>query len=554
MRAMSFSTTVAAGLESFLFQSVPTVMFGSLFGKKKQGSYPVATEDGIDAILKGMPRDDMHFLGAVDDWLEDIAKLIDQIGLNACLRAALRFDTASRPTVSGLLRDYLTPGSERHLSKLINDKLAIHAERLRAAYSLVAFSNSAMSAQNGNNGDGKLSLDVLKAVGQEYFRVLGLDFRLAKFRYRKPGPESWHQAHAMLRFFQKQPGQASGASTHEDLRDEVFREYLRVVCLALVPMNNLSPQQLEFVARMLANAKNIECLAEPTTDTTHLIDISTDVGPIPYKPDFWAADGAILYYLSVTSLQGLVRQFQESLEQNAPLPREFATLPIARNQVTAVLSALTAHWTNQPPNRSSDRIVAIEAMRGAVGFGPALNLVEITEKARTEGLIEDPQSDLLNRLWRLEDKVDKHKLEEWTQVDGNHEGVGVTIPTILSQHVAGSLVSMRYADEPGWHLGVVRRVGIDASGVSRLGLKTFSGSPKVVELKLSEPPSHISDTGAAIRGIAFDSNDNQLLIPTGTYVEGLKIGFSLNSIQRNVSLIRLVESGPDFELVEFTDE
>lgn len=529
-------------------------MFGNLFGKKQQEAHPVSTEAGLSALIQGMPRDDTDFLSAVDDWLEEIPRLVNEIGMEACLRAALRLDHASRKVVSSLLRDYLTVGGDRHLSKLIQAKLSAHTERLCSVYSMIACADGTASAQTAKHGNSNLGADLVRTVGLEYFRVLGLRLRLAKFRYRHAGPEAWQQAHAMLRHFLDQKGMTNASSLHGDVGDEIFREYLKIVCLALVPMNNLTPQQLEFVARMLAGAQDFQCSSEPAADTTHLIDISTDVGPIPYKQDYWAADGAILYYLSVTSLRVVVHKFQEALEKNLPLPRDFATLPISRSQVAGVLSALSMHWSNEPPNRCSDRIVAIEAMRGALGFDPAVRLVEITEKALGEGPIKGPHDELLNRLWRLEEQIDKHRIEDWTQVDGNDDGVGVSIPTIQSQHVAGSLVSMRYADEPGWHLGVVRRVGIDKDGNSRLGLRTFHGSPKIVEITLPEQPVQLGEARTSLRAIAFDNGNKQLLLPTGTYVESLKMTLSMNSITRQVYLTRLIETGPDFELVEFADE
>ncbi len=529
-------------------------MFSNLFGKKKQEAHPVSTEAGLSALLQSMPLDDIYFLDAVDGWLEEIPRLVNEIGLEACLHASLRLDQASRQVVSSLLRDYLTVGGDRHLSKLIQAKLSAHTEKLCSAYSMVVCADGASSAQTAKHGNANVGADLLKTVALEYFRVLGLKFRLAKFRYLKPGPEAWQQAHAMLRHFLRHKGVTNASSSHRSVRDEIFREYLKTVCLALVPMNNLAPQQLEFVARMLASAQDFQCSSKPAADTTHLIDISTDVGPIPYKPDFWAADGAILYYLSVTGLRAVVQKFQEALEKNTPLPRDFATLPISHSQVAGVLNALNIHWSNEPPNRCSDRIVAIEAMRGALGFNPALRLVEITEKALSDGPIGDPHNDRLNRLWRLEEQIDKHRIEEWTQVDGNDDGVGVSIPTIQSQHVTGSLVSMRYADEPGWHLGVVKRVGIDKDGCSRLGLRTFHGSPKIVQINLSEQPVQLAEAGKSFQAIAFDNGNKQILIPTGTYVESLKMSLTLNSTMRHVYLTRLIEAGPDFELVEYDDE
>lgn len=530
-------------------------MLSGLFGiKKKQEVHPLSTEAGLDALLHEMPRDDAAFLGAVDELLDDMPRLVKKIGLEACLRATLRLDQASRQVVSSLLRDYLNTEGERHLSKFIQAKLGAHTEKLCGVYSMVVTGNDASSAQTGKNGTANLSPEILNAVGLEYFRVLGLAFRLAKFRYRAPGPESWHQAHAMLRHLQIHTGIINESFLHGDIRNDIFREYLKIVCLALVPMNNLSPQQLEFVARMLAGAHNIECLPKPTADTTHLIDVSTDLGPIKYEPDHWATEGAILFYLSVSSLRVVVQKFQEALEKNAPLPKDFANLPISRSQVAGVLSSLNAHWANEPPNRCSDRIGAIEAMRGAFGFTPALHLAEITQKARADGPIEGPHGDLLNRLWRLEEQVDRHSFEDWIQIDGNDDGVGVSIPAIRAQHVAGSLVSMRYADEPGWHLGIVRRVGIDKKGGPRLGLRTFPGSPIIVQVDLPEQSAEPTQAETGIRAIAFDPDNNQLLIPTGTYVENLKMSFTLNSIKRHVCLNRLIESGPDFELVEFADE
>lgn len=534
------------------FKNSAIPMFEKLFGKKKEN--PVSTEAGLNALIRGMPSDDLDFIGAVDEWLQNLPALVNEIGLEICLRAAMHFDHASRHVVSSLLRDYLTTESDRHLSKPIHQKLNFHAEKLCDAYSLVVGNGHHSPGNAARRTSADVSPEIRKAIGLAYFRAVSLVFRLAKFRYQKPGAKSWQQAHSMLRHFHEREAVTGAASSGYDPNSDLFRAYLRIVFLALVPISNLSPQQIEFVARMLAGLKNIRCSPEPDSDTTHLIDISTDVGPIPYKQDFWPTEGAVLFYLSVSSLRGVVQKFQEALGKKLPMPRDFADLPINRSQVIGVLSVLNTHWTNEPPNRCSDRIVAIEAMRGALGFNPALNLVEISEKTHSEGPITDPHSELLNRLWQLEEKVNKHRLEDWIQVDGSDEGVGVSIPMIQSRHVAGSLVSMRYADEPGWHLGIVRRVGMDHGGSPRLGLGTFPGSPKVVQIHMSGNAGQSAEAESGIKAIVFDVNNHQLLLPAGTYAEGLKISFALDSIQHHVSLIRLIEGGPDFELAEYSDE
>lgn len=510
-----------------------------------------------------MPSDDLKFVDAVEEWLPKIPSLVNEIGLQACLRATLFFDHASRKAVSSLLRDYLSTESDRHLSKLIHHKLNSHAEQLCDGYSLVVV-GADKSADQASLAD--VNPEMLKAVRLGYFRALGLLFRLAKFRYQRPGAKSWHQAHSMLRYFHALEHQAHSMLRHFDLErptdasaaaydrsSDYFCEYLRIVCLALVPINNLAPQQIEFVARILAGTEDIQCSAVPDADTTHVIDLSTDVGPIPYKKDFWPTEGAILFFLSVSSLRTVVQKFEEALEKTLPLPREFADLPINRSQMVGVLSVLNKHWTNVQPNRVTERIVAIEAMRGALGFSPALSLVEITEQANGDVPVTDPHTALLNRLWQLEEKVEKHRLEDWTQIDGNEEGVGISIPMINAQHITGSLVSMRYADEPGWHLGIVRRVGLEKDGSARLGLMTFPGSPKAIQIEIAGDAASFSTAESPLRAIAFSPNNQQLLIPTGTFAEGLKINFEIDSTQRCVSLVHLIESGPDFELVQYAD-
>ena len=529
-------------------------MFRELFGISKHKAHPVSTESGLSKLIREMPSDDFGFINAVDEWLQDIPTLVDEIGLEACLLATLRLDRTSRHVVSSLLRDYLTDESDRHLSKPLHHKLNAHADMLCCAYRLVGDGDHGVRGKAAKRTRMDLRPEILKAVRLEYFRALGLAFRLAKLRYQRPGAKFWHQAHAMLRHFHDQERRTDASSAGYDRNSDFFHEYLQIVYLALVPIGNLSPQQLEFVVRMLAGVENFQCATEPGADTTHLIDISADVGPIPYKQDFWPAEGAILFYISVSSLQVVLKQFQEALEQEIPLPKDFADLPINRSQVVGLLSVLKTHWNNEPPNRCSDRITAIEAMRGAFGFGQALSLAEITAQAHGQGPVTDPHSELLNRLWQLEEQVDQQRLEDWIQVDGSDEGVGVSIPIIRSRHVAGSLVSMRYADEAGWHLGIVKRVGINNDSSPRLGLKTFPGSPKVVRLQVSGPSVQSATTGAGINAITFDVNHHLLLIPAGSYAEGLKISFILDSIPHHGSLLHLIESGPDFELVEYSDE
>jgi len=533
-------------------------MFSNLFGKKKQEVHPLSTESGIQMLLKGLPRDDLGFLGGVDHLLESIPECMGEIGLADCLRAALRIDQTTRAVVSSLLRNYLDPESDRYLSNALQDKLSYHVDSLCAVYGMVA-GEDVSAVPDTRRGYESLPPDILRGVGTEFFSMWGLGRRLTKFRYRRPGADSWQRAHAMLRCLSKCGVLATDAVSIDLQPDNsIFREYLNVVYVALAPVANLAPQQLEFVANMVAEAESLDCLSEPDDNTTHVIDMSGDLGPIPYKPDYWAADGAVLRYLSVSSLRPVVERFHEALKANTPLPKRFASLPISRSQVAGVLSSLKIHWTNEPPSRSNDRISSIEAMRGALGFVPALRLVEISEKARSdEPTSNNPHSELLNRLWHLEEQIESNKFEDWVQIDGNDEGLGVTIPAILSRHVAGSLVSMRYADEPGWHLGLIRRVGLDSAGKPRLGLHIFPGTPKIVQVHLPNKPHAGSGVKESREGgfkaIACESGSNQLLIPTGMYAENLELDFSIGSVKHHVCLTGLIESGPDYELVEFAE-
>lgn len=524
-------------------------MFSRFFSTRKKDNHPLSSEAGIQALLEGMPREDLGFLVAIDGWLEAIPEFLAELGPAGCLNAVYRLDQASRPAVSNLLRDYLGSEENRHLSLVIHNRLSRHVAIVCAAYNLVATLNS-------GPGEGTASQDILRAVGTGFFRVWGLGYRLARFRYRALGGESWQHGHTMLNFLSKNGMLATTAGAFRlDSTGNPFREYLNGLYLVLAPASNLSPQQIEFVARLVDEAESLICLAEPDDHTTHLIDLSGNVGPVPCKPGSRTPDGVSVRYLSTSTLRMDVQRIQDAMEAGKPVPKWFSTLPISRSQIVGALSAVVVHWSQEPPNRRSDRIVAFEAMRGTMGFEPALRLVEISEKARSDEPTKDARADLLNRLWRLEEQVGRNKIEDWVQVDGSDDGLGITIPTLLPRHVAGSLVAIRYAEEPGWHLGLVRRIGNSKDGKPKLGLETFPGNPVSVDAYFADPAESGLEAGENLqngfKAIAFDSDDNQLLIPTGTYAENRKLKFAFGTLSYQVRLTHLIESGPDYELVNY---
>lgn len=524
-------------------------MFSRFLGKGKKNNHPLSSEAGIQALLEGMPREDLGFLVAIDGWLEAMPEFIAELGQGGCLSAVHRLDQASRSAVSKLLRDYLSSEDNRHLSLVIHNRLTRHVAIVCAAYNLAATFNADQEEEIA-------SQDFLKAIGVGFFRIWGLGYRLARFRYLELGSDSWHHGHRMLSFLSKNGVLATNAGAFKlDSSGNPFREYLNVLYLVLAPASNLSPQQVEFVARLVDKAENLICLSAPDAHTTHLIDLSGDGGPVPYKPGSPAPDKASLRYLSTSTLQMDVQNILDAMEANKPVPKWFSDLLISHSQIAGALSAVVVHWSQEPPNRRSDRIVAFEAMRGTMGFGPALHLVEISEQARRDEPTRDVGADLLNRLWRLEEQVGRNRIEDWVQVDGSDDGLGVTIPTLLPRHVAGSLVALRYAEEPGWHLGLVRRIGDSMNGKPKLGLETFPGNPVSVEVFLADPPASSPEATEPMtngfKAIAFDSNDHQLLIPTGTYAENLKLKFAFGTVSYQVRLTRLIESGPDYELVNY---
>lgn len=527
-------------------------MLERFFSKKSDAVHPLFTESGIQALVKGMPRDDVGFLVAIDGWLDSIPALVADFGLEPCLRAAYKLDHASRLTVSNLLRDYLDQEGGRYLSLLVHDKLSAHVNCLCDAYFLVVQQGGESPAgKKKTQNDKQVSPQILNVIGTEFFRLWGLGRRLSNFRYLEQGVDSWGRAHSMLSHLKNASVIISDKGAFGGESGGPFREYLNVIYLSLAPLTNLTPQQLEFTFRLIAEAESLVCQETPDGNPTHLVDLAGNDGPRLFKEDSWSSEGTLIRYLYVEELQKVAQVFKTAIEANRPLPKRFASLPISRSQILKTLLSLEIFWAHRPPSRGSDRISAYEVMRGAVGFEPAMHLVEISEKARSDEPTADPRIDLLNRLWRLEEQVDRHKIEDWIQVDGSEGGVGVTIPALLPRHVAGSLVAIRYAEEPGWHLGLVRRIGNSTGTDPKLGLQTFPGSPLAIDV-FAVPSAHEGNKSiVSFKAITFDADDKQLLIPTGMYAENRILEFKIGAIAYQVKLAHLLESGPDYELVEY---
>lgn len=320
-------------------------MFSRFFGKSRKNDHPLASEAGIQALLEGMPREDLGFLVAIDGWLSAIPEFISELGKDGTLRAVQRLDWASREAVSNLLRDFLCSEENRHLSLVIHNRLTHHVGIVCSAYNLVAELDVAPEAEIASH-------DVLKAIGAGFFRIWGLGYRLARFRYRVLGDDFWQHGHRMLGFLVKNRAlKASTGTFGLDSTSNLFREYLNAIYLMLAPSSNLSPQQIEFVARLVDKAESLVCLAEPDAHVTHVIDLSGKSSPVPYQPGSRPSDGSSLRYLSTLSLRTEVQAILDAMEAKKPVPKWFSDFSISRSQILGALSAVVVYWSQEPPNR-----------------------------------------------------------------------------------------------------------------------------------------------------------------------------------------------------------
>jgi hypothetical protein len=558
----------------------------SRFQEKSAPGHPLATDEGLNALMAETPESDpRRLLLDIDQWFSSMEEVAKEIGPALALRALARLDQFARPSARHLLVRFLTPTEREYQSEAAWTALDEHAALQYRCYRMFILPGLSMATDEDKVRMARCANRALMAWG--------LRKKLQHFRYRRPAPELWQDAHELLAVLGKLGLLKIVAAPYRNEPDSTpLSEYLIGVYLEFAPMGNLVPQQMEFIDGVLRHGGGLELNSQATEYTSHVIDIAAAAGPRPYQSG--PATGGSLRYCSVSRLKAPMMRFAAQYRRPEGAPEWLGQCPASKAQVDAAIQILMAHWGGPPPKRGRARSARHNEMRVMLGFGLARRMVAAAHFARMGRSFKYEGNDFesisrqfdetrfgkvsigdddaqavaadaekvesqspLQILRTLETGGDQALMEHWTQVDSSETGMGFVIPAVLPRHRIGMLICFRETDGMDWRMGVVRRIGRDATNRPSVGIETLGWPSNCALAKPSGMESvwtKVADGGGHgwSDAIIVSLDGRELVLPAGTFFENLEIDLRGEFGQWRLRLEALLDRGPDYDRIRFS--
>lgn len=558
--------------------------FLSRFQEKKTSDHPWASDEGLNALMDDIPQSDpRRLLFDVDESLAGLDAAVAEIGAKLALRALARLDQFSRPSAVQLLARYLSVGEREYLTDSVWTVLDTHAAHLFRCYR--SFLNSSLELVTDDD-----KLRTARCAARALM-AWALRKKLQRFRYRTPGAELWQEAHDLLQIVNRLGLLKTRVAPYRnDPESTPLGEYLIGLYLEFVPVGNVVPQQLEFAECFLRATDGLDLSSQPDELSTARIDLGAALGPQRMKQGDPA--GSSIRYCSVRKLRSAVLRLAAQVKKPNESPEWLAQVPASREQIEGTLLILLNHWAQAPPTRGKDRISQSGELRVVLGFGLARRMVAAAHFARKgrafeyegedvtrmfdearfgtvapdgglakEATIADGEPEAaqtpIEILRRLETPGDRAQMENWMQVDGSATGLGAVVPTVLPRHRIGLLVCLREADGMDWRLGVIRRIGRDASNRPSIGLETLAWPSLCALAKPVGEESawtKVADGGGHgwSDAIIVSLEGKELILAAGTFIAGLAVEVRSELGVWRLQLVTLLDRGPDYDRIQFS--
>lgn len=558
----------------------------SRFQEKKTPDHPLASDEGLDALMADIPESDpRRLLHDVDQWFGSMDEVTREIGATLALRALARLDQFARPSARHLLVRYLTPTEREYQSDAAWSALDGHAALQYRCYRTFIVPGLQLATDEDKVRMARCANRALMAWG--------LRKKLQHFRYRRPAPELWQDAHELLAVLGKLGLLKTLAAPYRNEPDSTpLAEYLIGVYLEFAPMGNLVPQQMEFIEGVLRHGGGLELSGQATEHTSHVIDVAGTAGPQRYQPG--PATGGSLRYCSVAKLKAPMMKFAAQYRRPEAGPEWLGQCPASKAQVEAAIQVLMAHWGGPPPKRRRERRSGQGEMRVMLGFGLARRMIAAAHFARMGrslkyegndweaisrqfeatrfGSVNEPEPGAmaiepadaadealtpLQILRKLETKGDDAQMERWTLLDSSESGMGFLVPAILPRHRIGMLICLREAEGMDWRMGIVRRIGRDGANRPGIGIETL-GWPSICSLAKpfgeESAWTKVADGGGHgwSDAILVTLDGRELVLPTGTFFEGLVVEVRSEYGQWKLRFDALADRGPDYDRIVYS--
>ncbi len=472
--------------------------------------------------------------------LEDIIYWLDSLNHTEGFKLDRRFENI----------DLLDAAAKNHQRKLSQDYLSTERQQKfrenklwTGVYGLWKHLGDAYLkcvVQYESSTSTSFSRKILPVIAARGLRVLTLQLKWTLLRYGLAEPRIWSE---MSRLYQM--AEAGGFADNviavypgSHGQSSVRREFLKAMMLSASSTDGLTPVEQEIAERAVAHFSGLFKLERtPSAACTYYFDLGASKPPARMIKG--AAPGATLRYFGAGEGLPRLKRLAAEIKETGGIPQDVHLGGTFQNDmIVGVLNHLVQYWSENPPERSTQR----HKMATRITIVPGLtDILNTLDPAHSDEL--DFSQDQTAESWIVENVSDG--------------GYGAIIPAAQSDWVkVGGLIGVQSETSIYWGIGLVRRVASDEYQQRRVGIQLLSKT--AIPVRISHAASGVADSGdrepepAILLSTSPDSKGEVgVVMRAGLYNPRDSLDMTVNGKPYLLMPASMVEGGEDFDWARF---
>lgn len=549
---------------------------------KNQLTHCLGSEAALKSYLAEIPaKNPQHALAALDEWIEEPARLFNELPLPAAIRALSRLDEFVQPQLAECQDSLFAASGSDHTTPFTLRRLEKHFEQLFSAYRLALAKLAAPAGKPGNEkarealkdaDKSELARLALRAMAAQVARK-----KISHFSYQGANEAWWKATHELLY------AARDLAILHTRLpaypgreASSIWHEYLAGLIFEVAPLSNLTPVQMDALDAIAHwAAPHFVCVDSFSPRTPFCVRTDLAEGPKRYAAGqeaspSWRYFGPGPAHTHLVRLRALI---------GTGKPPDWLKTACASRELLDLLLRLLAQWSPTPPRRAANRLSSKGELRVTAGFALARRMIAASEFARSgrsldydshlkrahlfrsEGVAlpeepEEARKTPLEILQQLETAGDRQMMDTWDIIDLSAQGLGARFVFRRPWQAIGALVAYRPVEDVDWRVAILRRLG-RSHGTPNAGLQVFAGIPRCAQVQARKQEGdnpwqqQTRDTSGLglVDAIHLSAKDCLLLLPKGMFGAQRPVDLLLGGKRTPLRLIECQTSGNDYDLV-----
>jgi len=415
---------------------------------------------------------------------------------------------------------------------------------------------------------------------------------LLRMRYRDVDPGYWDNLLGLAAW----SSHIGAMSTLVELypgcgfQSSVERELLIALLLDAAPIPNLLPPQVVVLELILRRYAGSFQFSESFRDTAPFV---MEPGAMPVVKRWLKGlkPRPGLRHFGIGTAYAKLAALHKEFVADSELPDWLTDVHIEKPAYGTLLELLLSHWSVEPPQRRQRRDQAEGELLVTRGVAQVRRMVAASEYAKAGGRLsyenntpydhklfgrvrfgsvdaspaqiqaasaaanESP----METLQKFELEGDRQMTERWSLTDISASGLGASASAHGGWGRVGMLIGYRRADSLDWQMAVIRRLSRSPQGRLSVGMQTIAARAVTARIRIGSGDA--GNAWVAVAGttdvhhdaiLLRDAAAPSVLLDRGTFTGELDCMVSFEKRWHAAKMLRVLESGYDYERVEIS--